>query len=331
MPSCRQCSNGPTPSWFLITARESARRLCCAAVIDSARQAGVKVLVDPIRSNDYGRYRGVHCMTPNRLEAQLATGMTITCPDDALLVGKKLVESLALEAVLVTLDRDGMALVREDGQAELVPTRARHVYDITGAGDMVLAVVGLCIADGADYDEAAALGNVAGGLEVEKFGVALLTRAEILSDLVDHDHARESKNLDRTELVAEVNRRRVAGQKVVFTNGCFDLLHPGHVRLLRLAADLGDYLVVGVNSDASARRLKGPSRPINPAEARAEVLSALEAVDCRDGFRRRHSARADHRDPPRRPCQRGRLPPRAGRRPRGGRSSRWPVGAYSRG
>jgi D-beta-D-heptose 7-phosphate kinase/D-beta-D-heptose 1-phosphate adenosyltransferase len=145
---------------------------------------------------------------------------------------------------------------------------------------MVLAVVGLCIADGADYDEAAALGNVAGGLEVEKFGVALLTRAEILSDLVDHDHARESKNLDLHELVAEVHRRRLAGQKVVFTNGCFDLLHPGHVRLLRLAADMGDYLVVGVNSDASARRWKGPSRPINPAEARAEVLSALEAVDC---------------------------------------------------
>jgi len=249
------------------------------AVIESAGQANVKVLADPIRSSDYGRYRGVHCMTPNRLEAQLATGMTITCPEDALFVGKKLVESLALEAVLVTLDRDGMALVRKGGEAELVPTRARNVYDITGAGDMVLAVVGLCIADGADYDEAAALGNVAGGLEVEKFGVALLTRAEILTDLVEHDHARESKNVDREELVALVHRRRLAGQKVVFTNGCFDLLHPGHVRLLRLAADMGDYLIVGVNSDASVRRLKGSNRPINPAEARAEVLSALEAVD----------------------------------------------------
>ena len=238
------------------------------------------MVVDPIRSSDYDRYFGVHCMTPNRLEAQLATGRLITCPDDALAVGKQLVESLALEAVLITLDRDGMALVRSDDRAELVPTRARDVYDITGAGDMVLAVVGLCLADGADYDEAAALGNVAGGLEVERFGVALLTRAEIIKDLVNHDHARESKNLDREELVAEVHRRRLAGQKVVFTNGCFDILHPGHVRLLRQAADMGDYLVVGVNSDASARRLKGPSRPINPAEARADVLSALEAVDC---------------------------------------------------
>jgi len=249
------------------------------AFIDSARAAGVRLLADPIRSSDYGRYQGAHCMTPNRLEAQLATGLAIARPDDALKVGKTLVETLGMEAVLVTLDRDGMALVRSDGRAELVPTRPRQVYDITGAGDMVLAVVGLCLAGGADYAEAAALGNIAGGLEVEKFGVALLTRAEILRDLVDHHHAEESKNLDRRHLLAEVHRRRLAGQRVVFTNGCFDLLHPGHVRLLREAAGMGDFLVVGLNSDASVRRLKGPSRPLNPALARAEVLSALEAVD----------------------------------------------------
>jgi D-beta-D-heptose 7-phosphate kinase / D-beta-D-heptose 1-phosphate adenosyltransferase len=249
------------------------------AVIDAARASGVKVLADPIRSSDYARYQGAHCMTPNRLEAQLATGLTIARPDDAIRVGKRLVETLGLEAVLVTLDRDGMALVRADGRSELVPTRPRQVYDITGAGDMVLSVVGLCVASGADYDEAAALGNVAGGLEVEKFGVALLTREEILRDLVDHHHPEESKILDRQQLVAEVHRRRLAGQAVVFTNGCFDLLHPGHVRLLREAAGMGNFLVVGLNSDASVRRLKGPSRPLNPALARAEVLSALEAVD----------------------------------------------------
>ncbi len=126
------------------------------AIIDAGRSAGVKVLVDPIRSSDYGRYHGAHCMTPNRLEAQLATGMSITTPEDALAVGRRLVEALGMEAVLVTLDRDGMALVRADGRAELLPTRPRQVYDITGAGDMVLAVVGLCVACGADYDEAAA-------------------------------------------------------------------------------------------------------------------------------------------------------------------------------
>jgi D-beta-D-heptose 7-phosphate kinase/D-beta-D-heptose 1-phosphate adenosyltransferase len=249
------------------------------AVIQEARCSGVKVVADPIRSSDYTRYRGAHCMTPNRLEAQLATGMTINRADDALRVGQRLVAELEMEAVLVTLDRDGMALARADGRAEVLPTRPRQVYDITGAGDMVLAVVGLCLASGADYDEAAALGNVAGGLEVEKFGVALLTREEILRDLVDHHHPERSKLLGRDQLIAEVHRRRLAGHSIVFTNGCFDILHLGHVRLLQEASALGDYLVVGVNSDASVRRLKGPSRPINPAEARAEILNALGAVD----------------------------------------------------
>jgi D-beta-D-heptose 7-phosphate kinase / D-beta-D-heptose 1-phosphate adenosyltransferase len=248
------------------------------AVVRAAAAAGVKVLADPIRSADYSRYHGVHCMTPNRLEAQLATGMTISCKEDALPLGRRLVETLGLEAVLVTLDREGMALVRADGRAELLPTRPRQVYDITGAGDMVLAVVGLCLASGADYAEAAALGNVAGGLEVEKFGVATLTRDEILRDLLDHRGPESSKILDRQKLATELKRRRSAGQTVVFTNGCFDLLHRGHVRLLRQAAALGDFLVVGLNSDASVRRLKGPSRPLNPAEARADVLSELEAV-----------------------------------------------------
>ncbi len=217
-------------------------------------------------------------MTPNRLEAQLATGMTIARPEDAMAVGKRLVEGLDLDSVLVTLDRDGMALVRADGRAELVPTRPRQVYDITGAGDMVLAVVGLCLAGGADYDEAAALGNVAGGLEVEKIGVALLSREEILADLIDHHRAERGKRLDRDALIATVRRLRQVGRKVVFTNGCFDLLHVGHLRLLRQAANLGDFLVVGLNSDESVRRLKGPSRPINPEDSRAELLAALECV-----------------------------------------------------
>jgi D-beta-D-heptose 7-phosphate kinase/D-beta-D-heptose 1-phosphate adenosyltransferase len=249
------------------------------AVICHSRAAGVKVVADPIRSSNYSRYRGVHCMTPNRLEAQLATGMSISRPEDALRVGQRLVDLLGLEAVLVTLDRDGMALVRADGRAEVVPTRPRQVYDITGAGDMVLAVVGLCLADGADYDEAAALGNVAGGLEVEKFGVALLSREELLHDLIHHHRPGGSKILDLNHLRAEARRRREAGQKIVFTNGCFDLLHLGHVRLLRQAAALGDYLVVGLNSDASVQRLKGPTRPLNDEQARGEILSALEAVD----------------------------------------------------
>jgi D-beta-D-heptose 7-phosphate kinase/D-beta-D-heptose 1-phosphate adenosyltransferase len=250
-----------------------------AALIDACRAAGVRVLADPIRGNDYSRYRGVHCMTPNRLEAQLATGLTITRAEDALAVGRRLVETLGMECVLVTLDRDGMALVRADGRAELVPTRPRQVYDITGAGDMVLSVVGLCLASGADYDEAAALGNIAGGLEVEKIGVALLTREEILRDLIVHHRPEALKRLDRDALKREVDRLRRAGQTIVFTNGCFDLLHVGHVRLLRQASALGDFLIVGLNSDASVRRLKGPTRPVQNEDCRAELLAALECVD----------------------------------------------------
>jgi D-beta-D-heptose 7-phosphate kinase/D-beta-D-heptose 1-phosphate adenosyltransferase len=249
------------------------------ALIDASRTAGVRVIADPIRGSDYSRYQGVHCMTPNRLEAQLATGLTISQAEDALTVGRRLVETLGMESVLVTLDRDGMALVRADGRAALVPTRPRQVYDITGAGDMVLSVVGLCLASGADYEEAAALGNVAGGLEVEKIGVALLTREEILRDLIVHHRPEALKRLDRQSLKREVDRLRRAGQKLVFTNGCFDLLHVGHARLLRQASALGDFLIVGLNSDASVRRLKGPTRPVQNEDSRAELLAALECVD----------------------------------------------------
>ena len=235
-----------------------------------------RVIADPIRSNNYSKYAGVHCMTPNRLEAGLATGIAIQTPEDALRAGQKLVQELGMEAALVTLDRDGMALAREDGRTEILPTRPRQVYDITGAGDMVLSVVGLCLADGADYDEAAALGNVAGGLEVEKIGVALLSRRGSLRDLIDHQAAGAGKILARSTLIEEVRRRQDIGQSVVFTNGCFDLLHIGHVRLLREAAQHGDFLVIGLNSDASVRGLKGENRPIQPQDDRAELLAALE-------------------------------------------------------
>ena len=172
-----------------------------------------------------------------------------------------------------------MALVRADGRAEVVPTRPRQVYDITGAGDMVLSIVGLCLAAGADYDEAAALGNVAGGLEVEKIGVALLSRQEILQDLIRHQGTEAGKVRQGQALVEEIERRRAAGQKIVFTNGCFDILHVGHARTLRRARAEGDCLVVAINTDGSVRRLKGPTRPIHAEAARAELLGALECVD----------------------------------------------------
>lgn len=247
-------------------------------VIARARAMGKRVLADPIRGGDYSKYNGVHCMTPNRLEAGLATGMTIRTNDEAMKAAHQLQDELGMEASIVTLDRDGMALIDVDGHETIFPTRQRQVYDITGAGDMVLSVIGLVLAAGGDYAEAVSLGNVAGGLEVEKIGVALLSRQEIMADLVEHHASGGSKVKSWTDAAEECQRRRKAGQKVVFTNGCFDLLHVGHVRLMAQAAAEGDYLVVGLNSDASVKRLKGDSRPINNELARAEVLAALGCV-----------------------------------------------------
>lgn len=161
-------------------------------LIDKAHAAGKRVLADPIRGSDYSRYRGVHCMTPNRLEAGLATGLTIRTNDEAMIAAEKLKTELGMEASIVTLDRDGMALIDPQGQQAIHPTRQRQVYDITGAGDMVLSVIGLVLAAGGDYAEAVALGNVAGGLEVEKIGVALISRQEIISDLIEHHADRKS-------------------------------------------------------------------------------------------------------------------------------------------
>jgi D-beta-D-heptose 7-phosphate kinase/D-beta-D-heptose 1-phosphate adenosyltransferase len=256
-----------------------------AALIAAAKVQRLRVLADPIRGRDYRKYHGCSAITPNRLEAGLATGRILGDAASALGAAAQLREQLDLEAAIVTLDKEGMAMAHADGRAEVFPTRPRQVYDITGAGDMVLAVLGMALAAGADYDPAIRLANIAGGLEVEKIGVATVTRAEILHDLLHETTGRcelgpgLEKVYSREALVAELHSRRVLGQRVAFTNGCFDVLHAGHVQYLQEARAQADLLVVGLNSDASVRRLKGSGRPINAAEDRALVLAALEAVD----------------------------------------------------
>jgi D-beta-D-heptose 7-phosphate kinase/D-beta-D-heptose 1-phosphate adenosyltransferase len=259
-------------------------------VIQTSRSLGRRVLVDPIRckvggqGEPYGRYHGCSSMTPNRLEAGLATGRVLRSNEEALAAADQLRVALDMEAGIVTLDKDGMALSHSDGRKLLFPTRQRQVYDITGAGDMVLCVLGMALAAGADYDPAIRLANIAGGLEVEKIGVAAVTRDEILRDL----HAAQAaslgqhtahKILERNAIAHELETRRRSGLRVGFTNGCFDLLHAGHVQYLQEARAQVDLLVVGLNSDAGVRALKGPQRPINPQAARAEVLAALQCVD----------------------------------------------------
>lgn len=248
-------------------------------IIDRAQKCGKRVLVDPLRGTDYARYRGSSCLTPNRSETAQATGLPVATAEQALVAGEALLAQLGAEAVVVTLDREGMALAHRDGRRRQFPTRARQVYDVTGAGDMVLSVLGLCLASGTDYGAAIALSNVAAGLEVEQLGVATVSREDLLRELAPTRSIKSDKVRALDALLDELNQRRRQGQVVVFTNGCFDVLHLGHIQCLRAARSFGDILVVGLNSDASVRQLKGPQRPLNGVVARAEVLSALADVD----------------------------------------------------
>ncbi len=250
-------------------------------VIDVARDANVPVIVDPAPTEDYSIYRGATAMTPNRGETGKATGgRTITSYEDAFAAGKKLVEQLELDLIFVTLDKDGVAVVRKEGTREAFPTRQRKVYDVVGAGDMVLSAIGLGAAARWNDTDMARLSNIAGGLEVEQIGVVCLSREELVQDLLLDRSRNEQKNCDIEIVKRHLDSRRQLGQKIVLTNGCFDVLHIGHVSYLKQAAQLGDCLVVAINSDESVRKLdKGADRPIFPEAQRAEMLASLECVD----------------------------------------------------
>jgi len=246
----------------------------------AGRERGIPVVVDP-KGADFTRYRGATCLTPNRPETRLATGIPVDEGDLAAAerAAARLVEELGLEFVLVTLDREGMYLKIGDAPGSHIPTTPREVFDVTGAGDMVLSALAVALASGATPEEAAGLANVAAGLEVEHFGVVSVTREEILSRLASGGEPTTTKRVDRTRLGPVLDRLRAEGRRIVFTNGCFDILHAGHVRYLQAARREGDVLIVGLNSDASVRSIKGPARPIHDERDRIEVLSGLACVD----------------------------------------------------
>lgn len=250
-----------------------------AAAIAACRRAGVPVLVDPARGADWSLYEGATLLKANRAESEAAAGRKILSAADAAEAGRALCHRLDLSAAIITLDRDGMVLIEPPHAPRAIPTRARAVYDITGAGDMVLAMLGLAVAGGLPLDDAARLANVAAGLEVERFGVSVVHRDELRRELARGAHPTATKRLPRADLAQEIAARRARGERIVFTNGCFDLLHVGHVTYLEQAAALGDVLIVGVNSDASVRRLKGPQRPVIDETDRAAMLAALACVD----------------------------------------------------
>jgi D-beta-D-heptose 7-phosphate kinase / D-beta-D-heptose 1-phosphate adenosyltransferase len=249
-------------------------------VIRLARARRLPVLIDPIKDHDYSKYRGATLITPNRMETELASGIRLKDMQDVHAAADKLLTGLKLQAVVVTLDKDGAYLAeRGKKSGEWMITRPRLVYDVAGAGDMVISVLAMAVAAGADLPMAVRLANVAGGLEVQKFGVQTVSREEIIGELLDEAHKSGDKVRQLANLKMDLDRHRAAGEKIVWTNGCFDILHAGHVDFLQFAAAQGDILVVGLNTDASVRRNKGPERPICSEEHRARVLAALEAVD----------------------------------------------------
>jgi D-beta-D-heptose 7-phosphate kinase/D-beta-D-heptose 1-phosphate adenosyltransferase len=247
-----------------------------SVMIALCREAGVPVLVDP-KGTDFHKYRGASLLTPNQSEFEAVAGR---CASDQELVdrARTMMDDLDLDALLVTRSEKGMLLVEAGARPLFLSTQAREVYDVTGAGDTVIATLAGALASGQDLASSAALANIAAGLVVRKIGVATVTPGEISAAL--HQRGQGGRGLVELDaLLALVEESRSRNERIVMTNGCFDVLHAGHVSYLEEAKSLGDRLIVAVNDDASVKRLKGDSRPINALEDRLLVLAGLAAVD----------------------------------------------------
>jgi len=248
-------------------------------VITKAHAAKIPVVIDP-KGSDYSRYRGADIITPNKKELMDATAMPARTDDDVVAACMHLIESCGVGGVLATRSADGMTLVTKDLDPLHLKAEAREVFDVSGAGDTVVATLALALAGGADLNDAASLANTAAGIVVGKAGTATVSGAELARALHHQDLGQaEAKLNDLDRAIAKVALWRDQGLKVGFTNGCFDLLHPGHISLLSQARAACDRLVVGLNSDSSVRGLKGETRPVQSEAARAAVLGALVAVD----------------------------------------------------
>lgn len=248
----------------------------CPALIQLAHNAGIPVLVDP-KGDDFGRYEGATALTPNFAEFETIVG---ECDSEQELVsrGEALMADLKLQALLVTRGEQGLSLLRP-GQPELhLPARGREVFDVTGAGDTVIATLAAALAAGKSLPEATALANIAAGIVVGKLGTAIVSAAELRGAIIA-DQGVQSGVVTEEQLLLAIEDARATGERIVFTNGCFDIIHAGHVGYLEEARKQGDRLIVAVNSDASIRRLKGPGRPINSLDRRMTVLAGLEAVN----------------------------------------------------
>jgi D-beta-D-heptose 7-phosphate kinase/D-beta-D-heptose 1-phosphate adenosyltransferase len=246
------------------------------ALIEAARKTKTPVLIDP-KGNDFSHYRGASIITPNMSEFEAVVGKCKT-DEDVEQKGMQLVKDLELDALLVTRSERGMTLIQNDQPVIHLPTKAQEVFDVTGAGDTVIAMLAAAIAAGEDLPNAMALSNLAAGVVVGKLGTATVSPAELQRAM--RSEASLTRGIyDEDELVNVVNQAKQHGEQIVMTNGCFDILHPGHVSYLQKARSMGDRLIIAVNDDDSVRRLKGAERPINTLDRRMALLSALECVD----------------------------------------------------
>jgi len=251
----------------------------CAPVIIAAREHGIPVLVDP-KGGQWRRYAGAQCVTPNSAEFVLACGLEAgDAPDrrERETLADRLRESYGLERILLTRGAKGMTLFTGGEPPYYIRAAVREVADVSGAGDTVIATLAACVAKGLDWKESARVANTAAGVAVGKMGTAPVSLAELNQAL--RENADNPNLYGGSALLEKLEEWRRRNESIVFTNGCFDLLHPGHISLIRQCAALGDRLVVGLNSDASVRRLKGPGRPVQNEQSRALLLAALQGVD----------------------------------------------------
>ncbi|HIJ95095.1 MAG TPA: D-glycero-beta-D-manno-heptose-7-phosphate kinase [Desulfuromonadales bacterium] len=249
-----------------------------ATAVSAAAATSIPVLVDP-KGSDYSRYRGATLLTPNRKEAEAASDVTIRDAASLSQAADTIMAAVGLRHLLITRSEEGMSLFTAGAEAVHIPTVAREVFDVSGAGDTVLATLAVGMASGCTMAEAAGLANVAAGIAVGKLGTSIVTPQEII-DAVALSHRDSDSKIKCLDVLAPlIAAEKGAGKRIVFTNGCFDLLHAGHVKYLQKARVLGDLLILGLNSDESVRRLKGPKRPLICQEERAHILAALDCID----------------------------------------------------
>ncbi len=246
-------------------------------IIKIANKNSIKVLVDP-KGKDYSKYKGSYTLTPNKKEAMEATNIDIKDESSLIEALKSLKTQCELEVSLITLSEQGIAIF--DDELTIKPTVAREVYDVTGAGDTVIASIAFALGNNLDIKDAIYFANLAAGVVVGKIGSATTTLDEIYEyeySLHKSNSTSHIKTFDEIKTLA--SKLHSQGKKIVFTNGCFDILHVGHVKYLEVAKSYGDVLILGLNADSSVRKLKGPTRPINTQEDRAYILASLESVD----------------------------------------------------